>query len=139
MGTVTEKLQLDQSGIKEIADSNTCCPLAFLVSKVIYALVLEMLGSLVLEMTGASGFELVLEMLDSLVLEMTDGLVVELLNSLVLEMLGVVSLLVPCASHVAMGCCRIHASRTALITAQWRGVFGQYPINPPPCLHGWAC
>ena len=26
MGTVTEKLQLDQSGIKEFADSNTCCP-----------------------------------------------------------------------------------------------------------------
>ena len=26
MGTVTEKLQLDQSGIKEFANSNTCCP-----------------------------------------------------------------------------------------------------------------
>ena len=44
--------------------------MGFLVSKVIYALVLEMLGSLVLEMTGASVLELVLEMLDSLVLEM---------------------------------------------------------------------
>ena len=26
MGTVTEKLQLDQSGIKEFTNSNTCCP-----------------------------------------------------------------------------------------------------------------
>ena len=43
--------------------------MGFLVSEVVYALVLEMLGSLVLEMTGALVLELVLEMLDSLVLE----------------------------------------------------------------------
>ena len=56
--------------------------MGFLVSKVIYALVLEMLGSLVLEMTGALVLELVLEMLDSLVLEVLDSLVLEVLGFL---------------------------------------------------------
>ena len=52
--------------------------MGFLVSKVIYALVLEMLGSLVLEMTDG----LVVELLNSLVLEMLDSLMLEVFGFL---------------------------------------------------------